>query len=68
MAVLYFRFALNVAWYAVSNLDARTLQQWFWEVVYALEYHGFTTLAFVCDGAGTNRRFQNLCIGPKRAQ
>lgn len=61
--IIYFRFAINVASFACAGLTPEKLQKWFWAVVFALELRGMTVLASVCDGSGTNRRFQDLLLG-----
>lgn len=49
-----------IASYPVVNVSPKQMYVWTWEVIGALERSGVMVIAFVCDGAATNRAFIKL--------
>lgn len=49
-----------VASYPVNNPSPKQMYLWTWSVIGALERSGVMVIAFVCDGASTNRAFIKL--------
>lgn len=50
-------FHFPVAYWPTSQINASSLFNIYWEVVFALHQHGFYVNMCVCDGAQANRSF-----------